>query len=364
MKKYFLGLLVFFISILIAGCSIKESEEYATIAFMMGDVKKNNIETKIGDTIEENDIIITGDKSSCDVKIGSSILRITSKSNVKVASLIKDNRIENNTINLDAGKIICKVIKSSKEEKFLVKTPTAIAAVRGTQFIVEADKKLTTRIKVFQGEVSVAKRVKQFESSLDTVLTYAPVVQQQEKVIITADDVQRAEKIAENSLKKEAGDETPSDELIDKVINDRKDILVINNAEIVKFNIDDFTDDEEIIKIESKPKDVIARISRAIALEKESPIPEGRLLITKYDIYFIKDGKVLWDGKIMNGPVKDGDRLYIATENYLYCTHEDGPLLWKLQIKNSMKMTIIDGKLKIESAGKSIFIDPNTGKRI
>ena len=89
MKKYCSGLFVLFISILIAGCSIKESEEYAVIAFVIRDVKKNNIEAEIGDIIKENDIITTGDNSSCDVKIGESILRIKSKSNVKITSLIK-----------------------------------------------------------------------------------------------------------------------------------------------------------------------------------------------------------------------------------------------------------------------------------
>jgi len=366
MKKYFFGISVFFISILIAGCSIKESEEYASIAFMIGDVKKNNSETKIGDIIKENDTISTGgDKSSCDIKIGKSIIRIKAKSSVKIASLIKNNRIEDNAINLDTGKVICKIIKNSKDERFIVKTPTAIAAVRGTQFIVEADKKLTTSVKVFQGEVNVAKRVKQFESSLDTVLTYAPVVQQREKVIITADDVQKAERIAENSLKKKTGSETPSDEVIDRVISDTKNLITVNSASIVKFDIKDFTgEDEEIIKIANKPKDVIARINRIIVEEKERPLPEGRLLVTNDGIYFIKDGQVQWEGNLLEDPVKDGNRLYIAAGDYLFCVGEDGPVLWKIKIKNPGKITIVDGKLKIESAGQSIYVDPDTGKRM
>ncbi|MCL1864678.1 MAG: FecR domain-containing protein [Spirochaetes bacterium] len=364
MKKYFLILSVFFVSILIAGCSIKESEEHTVIAFMIGDVKKNNVETEIGDTVKEDDTITTGYNSFCDIQIGESIIRIKPHSKMTIASLF-NNDITNTTINLDSGKILCKAKKLLENESFVVKTPTTVAAVRGTQFIVEADKKLTTRIKVFEGKVKVAKRVKQLETSLDKVMSYAPVVQQEEKVVITADEIQKAEKIVDASLKKQTGNATPSDEVIDRVINDTKDAITVKKASILKFNVSDFADENnEIIEIDKNSKDVIVRIKHIMVQEKEKPIPEGRLLITKYDIYFVKDGKVQWEGKIANGPVKDGDKLYAATGNYLYCAQEDGPVLWKIQIKNYSKITIIDGKLKITSSGNSIFLDTNTGKRI
>ncbi|MCL2155135.1 MAG: FecR domain-containing protein [Leptospirales bacterium] len=366
MKKCFLSLSVFFVSFLITGCLIEKNEDHAVITFMIGDVKKNNGEAEIGEIIKENDNITTGVNSFCDIKIGESMIRIKSKSDVNIAGLIKSNTIENTIINLDSGKMICKAKKLLKDESFVVKTPTTVAAIRGTQFIVETDKALTTRIKVFEGEVKVAKRVKQLETSLDKVLDYAPTVKQQEKVIITANEVQWAEKIVDASLKKKAGSTTPSDEVIDRVINDRKDAIAVKKASIVKFNASDFADEnKELIEIENKPKDVIARINSIILQEKDHPIPEGRLLITKYDMYFIKDGKVQWGGKIINGPVKDGNKLYVATGDYLYCAQEDGPVLWKIQIKNYNKITIMDGKLKITSSGgKSIYIDPNTGKRI
>jgi hypothetical protein len=35
-----------------------------------------------------------------------------------------------------------------------------------------------------------------------------------------------------------------------------------------------------------------------------------------------------------------------------------------MQIKNYSKITIVDGKLKITSPGQSIYIDPDTGKKI
>ncbi|MCL1834270.1 MAG: FecR domain-containing protein [Leptospirales bacterium] len=365
MKKNFLTLSILFMSILLFNCSAKKSEEYASIAFMIGDVKKNNVETKIGEITKEDDTITTGDNSFCDIRIGESLLRIKSQSSVNITSLIKNGTTENTIINLNSGKILCKAKKLSEDENFMVKTPTTVAAIRGTQFTVETDKVLTTRIKVFEGGVKVAKRVKPLEASLDKVLSYAPVVKPHEKVIITANDVETAAKIVDASLKKEAEGAEPSDEVIDRVINDTKGHIVVSSASIVKFNTADFTDENyELIEVGNKQKDVIVRINRMIVQEKNRPIPEGRILITEYDIYFIKDGKVLWEGKIKSGPIREGGKSYVAAGNYLYCVQEDGPVLWKMGIKNYSKIAMEKGKLKITSSGKNIYVDPNTGKRI
>lgn len=163
MKKYIVAISVVMTGVLIGGCSLKEVDEYAMVTFMIGDVKKNSVEVQMGDIIKENDIIVTADNSFCDVKIGESIIRIKSLTNVKISTLFKKGNVENTTLGLDSGKMLCKPKKLLKEENFVVKTPTAVAGVRGTQFSIEADKEQTTRIKVFKGEVKVAKRVKQLE---------------------------------------------------------------------------------------------------------------------------------------------------------------------------------------------------------
>ena len=365
MKKYMFALSAILTGLLIGGCSQKEADEYAMVTFMIGDVKKNSAEVQIGDLIKENDMIVTADNSFCDIKIGESIIRIKSLSNVKIATLFKNGNIENTTLGLDSGKMLCKPKKLLKDENFFVKTPTAVAGVRGTQFAVETDKELTTRIKVFKGEVKVAKRVKQFESSMEKVLTFAPGVQQEEKIVITADEVKKAEKIVEASLKKETAGETPSDLVIDKVINDTKADVVISSAAIVKFAATDFArENKEIIEVVQKPKEDLAKIGHIIRQQKEKPVPEGRLLVTRYDIYYIKDGKIIWDGKVVNEAVKNGDKIYIASGEYVFCAQSDGPVLWRAKIENDGKLELADGKVKVMSEGKSIEIDPDTGKKL
>jgi len=365
MKKYICALSVIMAGVLIGGCSQKEVDEYAMIVFMIGDVKKNSVEVQIGDLIKENDAIITAENSFCDIKIGESIIRIKSLSNVKISTLFKSGDIENTTLGLDAGKMLCKPKKLLKDENFFVKTPTAVAGVRGTQFTVETDKELTTRIKVFSGEVKVAKRVKQLESSMEKVLSYAPVVQKEEKIVITAGEVKEAEKVVEASLKKETAGATPSDQIIDKVISDTKSDVVIQNSDIEKFDAKDFAkENKEIIEVVMKSKEDLSRIGHILRQQREKPVPEGRLLVTRYDIYFIKDGKILWDGKVVSEPVKFQDKLYIASGEYVFCAQNDGPVLWRAKVENDGKIEVVGGKVRVLSKGKKVTLDSVTGRKL
>ncbi len=365
MKKYIFAISAIVAGILIGGCSQKEADEYAMVTFMIGDVKKNSAEVQIGDLIKENDMIVTADNSFCDIKIGESIIRIKALSNVKISTLFKSGNVETTTLGLDAGKMLCKPKKLLKDENFFVKTPTAVAGVRGTQFAVETDKALTTRIKVFQGEVKVAKRVKQLESSMEKVLSFAPGVQEEEKIVITADEVKKAEKIVEASFKKETAGATPSDEVINKVINNTKGDVVISSAAIVKFDAKDFAkESKEMIEVQQKPREDLAKIGRIIREQKEKPVPQGRLLVTRYDIYFINDGKIVWDGRVISEPVKFGENLYIASGEFVFCAQPDGPVLWKAEVENDGKLEVADGKVKVMSGGKSVLLDAETGKKL
>ncbi len=140
------------------GCS-KAADEYATVMFFIGDVKINDASIDIGAIIKENDRLVTAGQSSCDLKIGDSIIRIKENSKVLISQLMRKGAVENTALGLDVGKMLCKPKKLMKEESFLVKTPTAVAGVRGTKFTVEADTMKTTRIKVYDGRVKVIKRV-------------------------------------------------------------------------------------------------------------------------------------------------------------------------------------------------------------
>lgn len=340
-------------------CTKQQIDDYATIAFSIGDVKKNDQPVNIGDVLNQNDVIVTGAMSSCDIKIGDSMIRIKENSKAILAQLLRKDGIENTTLGLDVGKMICKPKKLLKNESFLVKTPTAVAGVRGTNFSVEADEKKTTRIKVFDGKVAVVKRVEAVEEHIDKIIEAAPAVEEKEKVVITAEDVKKAEKKIEEVIKKEG--ETP--QAIEKVVAVAQETAVVKKEEVQKFKPEDFKEEkQEIIKIEEKPKEVVKEVAKVVKKTRQIPQPEGQLLVTRYEIYFVKNGRVEWEGKVINPPTKSEDKIYIASGDYIFCAKTDGTVLWRKKLSNDGKVELEGEKVAVYAGGQKKLLDKLTGE--
>ena len=364
MKRNFSAAVIQIAVLLLCGCVKNDVPELAMITFITGDVTKNNAEAAIGDLIKENDVILTGIDSFCDVKLGGSLIRIKAMSNLTVSSMLINTGKENITLFLEEGKLLCKPKKMLKSEFFFVKTPGAVVAVHGTQFSVEADRLLTTRVKVFKGEVKVIKRVKQLDSDSEKLVEYAPPLKREDKTVITASEVDDAVKIVNMALKEETGKSSASeDDVIERVIKRTRDDLVIGKEKIEKFKAEDFVkESEEIIDVEEKPRDVLKRISMVIKQEKDMPVPEGRLLVTRYDVYLVKNGNVRYSGRLKGGPVRRGDRLYTASGEYVFCSMTDGPVVWKKSLVNDGNIELKEGMVIVKSNGKTVAIDESTGR--
>ena len=349
--------------VLMPGCSKFKADEYAMITFMIGDVTKNNSMVQIGDLVKEKDVIQTGADSICDVKIGESLIRVKQKTSVILSSLIKTAQAENTEIELNAGKLLCKPKKLIKSESFLVKTPTAVAGVRGTQFSVEADANGTSRIKVFEGSVRVARRIKRLDDRVNRILNMAAEIGKEEKVVITKKDVERAEKLVDALLKKEP---RPGDEIALNSVADRagKDIAVSTKS-VDKFLLDDYAkDSKEIIDIKPRRKEVIQELNRVIEEEIEAPKPNGRLLVTNFEVYFIKNGKVEWEGKIVEEPVKRDNKIYVVSGDQVFCASVRGPVFWRKQIENDGKIRVLKNRIIVMSQGQQVSLDSDTGEKL
>jgi len=363
-RKIIVPAIIFLMSIVIA-CSTGKNEEHAIISFMIGDVKKNGMDTQIGDVIKKEDVLKTLADSFCDIKIGESLIRIKANSNVVISSLLDSVGNEDTVLGLMNGRMLCKPKKLLKSEKFMIKTPTAVAGIRGTQFSVEADKLKTTRIKVFSGKVKVAKRVKQLESKVHEVVEIAPTLNKEEKIIITAKDVKKAEKAVENSLKRETAKGNSQEDVLAKVISLNKSNIIVQRKDVRKFAASEFIkENKEIIQVEEKPKKIIVRIKKVIKKTIEEPKPEGRLLVTRYDVYYIKDGKIKWEGKLLSAPVRIGKKLYVASEDYIFCADDDGPVMWRKNIINDGKIKVENGQVKLKAGTMDILLDARTGNKM
>jgi hypothetical protein len=335
-------------------CTQKQTiTDYAVVSFFIGDVFRTGSSNTlaIGDVIKESDSITTGERSSCDVKIGSSIIRIKEKSKMSFASLSSKDSSENTSLELQEGRLLCKPKKLLKSESFTVRTPTAVAAVRGTEFTIESDPEKTTRIKVFDGKVAVAKRVKSMEGSISAFLETTAPLEEKQTAVIKVKDVEAAEVKIEQA--KKANPNADNAALMDSVKND----VAVSSKDITAFKVEDFSKEgTELVSVKTREPEVVKKVQEVIKKDKqkdEIPAPEGRLLITRYEVYFIKNGRVEWEGNLTSSPIRENNKIYIASDSYVFCASPEGPVYWKKQIVN-------DGKIELKGSTATIFVNGKT----
>ncbi len=164
-----LGLAVFVA--LSFSCSKKtENRSRAVITFIIGEVQtfRNNVwgNAEMGSDLYQGDRIRTRADATVDIQIGRSVVRVKEKSEVSLATLFMDRSTgsENTSLELAIGTVLAKPKKLVKGESFMVKTPTAVAGVRGTMFMVESNAAKDTRVEVVDGRVQVSKRIAALEN--------------------------------------------------------------------------------------------------------------------------------------------------------------------------------------------------------
>jgi hypothetical protein len=143
-----------------SSCSTKpEEKSMMSVLSFIGNVKKSASGSeqplKSGEIVVAGDTIITGQKSTADISIGQSgVVRINENTSVKVDLLAKGDTLDTE-LNISKGRAFIVLSKLGKNEQCTVKTPTAVAAVRGTSFRVSAEGD-TSRIDVVSGKVLVS----------------------------------------------------------------------------------------------------------------------------------------------------------------------------------------------------------------
>jgi hypothetical protein len=135
------------------------SNDSAEIVFTIGDVSVSRdaapfAKLSKGEKIGRNDIIKTGEKASAvlDIKgIGS--VRVLEKSEFRFTALARNG---SNELLISKGSVYSKITKLEKGTDYKVKTPTCVAAVRGTQFLVTYSEKDPSKVNVLSGKVAVS----------------------------------------------------------------------------------------------------------------------------------------------------------------------------------------------------------------
>lgn len=148
--------------------------ENARVTYIKGkvEVSKDNrdswIPLKVGDQLSESDVISTGFQSEVKIEFSGSIMTLGAVTRITLEKLAESTSKDDVSLYLKTGAVRSKVTHpAEKRVSYTIKTPIAVASVRGTDFMVTADGHVTCN----EGAVAVyantdnLKRSKNVEKS-------------------------------------------------------------------------------------------------------------------------------------------------------------------------------------------------------
>ena len=126
---------------------------------------KEKASLNLGDIVNETETVKTGSSSRLEIRFDDgNLITLSENSEVKLSEIVvsEDENKRNALLHLLKGKIRSKVIKKYKgaKKQFRVSTKSAVAGVRGTEFVVEltddeVKDERVTRVSTFEGAVEL-----------------------------------------------------------------------------------------------------------------------------------------------------------------------------------------------------------------
>ena len=132
-----------------------------TIDFMDGEVSVRLSgadwrDAELGDQVSASDAVRTGPLSTCDVGFGPfGLVRLDADSTVELKTVLLSSERNVASVRLAAGSVACKVSKLAGNDRFEVRTQTAVCGVRGTEFLVKEVPGKPMKVAVREGSVAV-----------------------------------------------------------------------------------------------------------------------------------------------------------------------------------------------------------------
>ncbi len=154
--------------LLSVGQAAPKIDTLATLSGISGDVLVQKggagdwLSAGEGELVKTGDVVKTGAKSGCVITWSQgNVVKLSPFSMMRIDRLEKNPaaRAESSELNLWTGKMHAKAKKlSDQNSNFEIRTPTAIAGVRGTKLSVEVGADESTNVQCFTGEVLVKGR--------------------------------------------------------------------------------------------------------------------------------------------------------------------------------------------------------------
>lgn len=148
--------------VICGGPTLSEKSKGATLMNVKGSVTVRAPGQTAGQAATDNMAVVEGTvlktaaKSSVMIKFADgSMIKIGPFSNLTITKATGASG-KNTKVDITSGKMFARVKKLDSGSQFTVKTPTAIAGVRGTYYSSEVDEDSSSRFDVFEGEVAVS----------------------------------------------------------------------------------------------------------------------------------------------------------------------------------------------------------------
>ncbi|MBY0384191.1 FecR family protein [bacterium] len=134
-----------------------------TFMVVKGEVKvlraSETLKAKVTMSVYPGDTILSAKDSRAKIVMqDKNIIHISPSTEMKIETYVNNGQQKNVELNLKEGKVRNNVEQTydGQKNKFIIKTPTAVAGVRGTQFITSFDKKTNeTQIVTLHGKVEL-----------------------------------------------------------------------------------------------------------------------------------------------------------------------------------------------------------------
>lgn len=269
----------------------KPADLSAVVVFAVGDSKIQHADqteekAQLGSLLKTGDNVVTGDNGKVDIQFadGSSI-RISPKSAIDFARLSQDNAGTTDTqIALVSGKVFAKVNKAKKEDNFTVVTPTAIAGVRGTSFIVESAEGKPAKVKVVEGSVAFAPRVPALEKLSEEEISKNGDLKKLQESIAKAEVILEKDQASTQSAKSAElakSADIQSLDLSKAFKTSEKEKLVVESAKLTKNEEQEI---KTIVTVDKQTAQEIVKLSESAQTEKLDELKKQEIDTKKHEI--------------------------------------------------------------------------------
>ncbi|HEY1406655.1 MAG TPA: FecR family protein, partial [Spirochaetota bacterium] len=153
---------------IVTSCKKQNDEKPLAVAvsgivnFVQGTVKveKDGVSNilKVGDSVVEGIRIVTvGDKSFAEIYIGDNAIKVMGNTTLLVSRMVMSSEGKSTDLTVEKGSLFSKIPKKlEKGDDYRVRTAHAVAAVRGTEFMV-SDEGIKSNIVCVDGKIAVAQ---------------------------------------------------------------------------------------------------------------------------------------------------------------------------------------------------------------